>query len=92
MAFGDFIREKRQAASVALNDLARQIGISPAYWSRIERNMEKPPKDELIIKAAELLGLGVDEAFVQAQRLPPDMQQEISAVVQAYRKHPVSRK
>lgn len=90
MAFGDFIRGKRDAAGIALNDFARQIGISPAYWSRIERNMEKPPKDDLIIKAAELLGLSIDETFVQASRLPPDMQQDVGAVVQAYRKRPTS--
>jgi transcriptional regulator with XRE-family HTH domain len=92
MAFGDYIREKRQAAEIALNDFAKQIGISPAYWSRIERNMEKPPKDDLITKAAGLLGLSVDEAFVQAQRLPPDLQENIGAVVMAYRKQPVSGK
>ena len=52
MAFGDFIRQKREEAGIPLNDFARRIDISPAYWSRIERNMEKPPKDDLITLAA----------------------------------------
>ena len=34
--------------------------------------MEKPPKDELIRKAAEILGIDPDDAFVEASRLPPD--------------------
>lgn len=87
MPFGDFIRQKREEAGIPLNDFARRIGISPAYWSRIERNMEKPPKDELITKAAEALGLNPDEAFIEASRLPPDMQKDVSTVVRLYRKN-----
>ncbi len=90
MGFGAYIREKREAAGIALNDFARQLDISPAYWSRIEREMEKAPKDNLITNAARLLGLEVDEAFIEASRLPPDMQQDVRAVVQAFRKRPHS--
>ncbi len=90
MSFGAFIRQKRDAAGIALNDFARQIGISPAYWSRIERDLEKPPKDDLICKAAQLLNLEPDEAFIQASRLPPDMQLNVGEVVQAYRRRPKS--
>lgn len=90
MSFGAYIRQKRDAAGIPLNDFARQIGISPAYWSRIERDLEKPPKDDLITKAAQLLDLNLDEAFVQASRLPPELQQNIGEVVQAYRKRPTS--
>ncbi|MBD3750815.1 MAG: helix-turn-helix transcriptional regulator [Sphingobacteriales bacterium] len=57
MGFGTFIREKREQANVPMNEFARSLGISPAYWSRIERELEKAPKDELIVKAAEKLGL-----------------------------------
>lgn len=88
MAFGDFIRQKREEADIPLNEFARRIGISPAYWSRIERNMEKPPKDELITKAAQELHLDLDEVFVQANRLPPELQKNLGDVVLAYRKRP----
>ena len=57
MAFGAYIRQQREAQGIAMNDFARRLDISPAYWSRIEREMEKPPKDALIRKAAEILGL-----------------------------------
>ena len=54
MPFGAFIRKKREEKQIQMNEFARQLEISPAYWSRIERDMEKPPKDELIRKAAEI--------------------------------------
>ncbi|MEH6246684.1 helix-turn-helix transcriptional regulator, partial [Salmonella enterica subsp. enterica serovar Mbandaka] len=50
MPFGAFIRKKREEKGIQMNDFARQLEISPAYWSRIERDMEKPPKDELTRK------------------------------------------
>jgi len=69
-----------------LNDLAERLEISPAYWSRIERDHENPPRDELIERAAAILGVQVDELFVEAQRLPPDMRRDIGRVVLAYRR------
>jgi transcriptional regulator with XRE-family HTH domain len=51
MTFGPWIRSEREKAGIALNEFARLIEISPAYWSRIERGMEKAPKDDLIIAA-----------------------------------------
>lgn len=84
--FGAYIRQKREAKGIQMNDFARQLDISPAYWSRIERDMEKPPKDELIRKAAEILGENVDDAFVEASRLPPDMRDDVGGLVRMYRK------
>lgn len=85
MAFGPYIRQKRESKGMALNELARQIGISQAYWSRIERQLEKPPKDDLIIRSAEALGENPDDAFIEANRLPPDMQENIGEIVRMYR-------
>ena len=83
--FGTYVRTKREEADITLTEFARQLGISPAYWSRIETGRENPPKDELIKKAAALLGLSEDELFVEASRLPPDMQGEVAEVVRLYR-------
>ena len=85
MAFGEWIRAKREEANIMLIDFARDINISPAYWSRIERGFEKAPKDSIIIAACQRLGLGTDRAFIEAQRLPPDMQDDISVAVSVYR-------
>ena len=83
--FGTYVRTKREEVGMTLTELARQLEISPAYWSRIETGRENPPKDELIRKAATILGLSEDELFIEASRLPPDMQDEVAEVVRLYR-------
>jgi transcriptional regulator with XRE-family HTH domain len=85
-SFGDFIRNKREQQQLKMNDFSRQLGISSAYWSRIERNMEKPPKDALIQKASVILKIDPDDAFIEAGRLPPDMREDICNVIRIYRK------
>lgn len=92
MPFGAYIRKKREEQEIQLNDFAKQLEISPAYWSRIEREMEKPPKDELIRKAATILKLDVDEAFVEASRLPPDMRENVGDLVRMYRRQATEKK
>jgi len=86
VSFGSVIRARRTALGIGLNDLAQRLEISPAYWSRIERDQENPPRDELIERAAAMLGVQVDDLFVEAQRLPPDMRKNMAKVVQAYRR------
>lgn len=83
--FGNYVRIKREQAGITLTEFAKRLDISPAYWSRIETGRENPPKDELIKKAATILGLSEDELFVEASRLPPDMQEEVAEVVRLYR-------
>ena len=86
MSFGSIIRARRQELEIGLNDFAERLEVSPAYWSRIERDREKPPRDYLIERAAAILGLRLDELFVQAERLPADMRRDIGTVVQVYRR------
>ncbi|WP_431304080.1 helix-turn-helix domain-containing protein [Sediminicoccus sp. BL-A-41-H5] len=86
MSFGAVVRSRRIALGIGLNDFSERLGISPAYWSRIERDFEKPPRDELIERAAAILGERLDDLFVEADRLPPDMRREIGKVVVAYRR------
>ncbi len=86
MSFGSVIRERRTALGIGLNDFAERVEISAAYWSRIERDQENPPRDELIERAAAILGVRMDDLFVEAQRLPPDMRKDMAKVVQAYRR------
>ena len=37
MSFGATVRLRRRELEIGLNDFADRIGISAAYWSRIER-------------------------------------------------------
>ena len=86
MAFGDVVRARRTELAIGLNDLAERMGISPGYWSRIERNLDRPPSDEVVQRAAAILGIPLDELFVEAERLPPDMRKDMGRVVLAYRR------
>ena len=86
MAFGFTVRAKRIEQGIGLNDFAERLGVSPAYWSRVEREQEKPPRDELVERAAAILGVRMDDLFVEAGRLPPDMRSDLRRVVQTYRR------
>jgi transcriptional regulator with XRE-family HTH domain len=86
MPFGSYIRVRRNELGIGLNDFASRLGVSPAYWSRIERECEKPPRDDLIEKAAAVLGVRLDDLFIAAERFPPDMQKDVAKVVRAYRR------
>ena len=68
MAIAAYIRKKREEKDLQLNDFAKLLDIFPAFWPRIERELQKPSKEELIRKAAEHLGLDVDDAFVEPRR------------------------
>ena len=86
MAFGLSVRAKRTEQGIGLNDFAERLGVSPAYWSRVEREQENPPRDDLVERAAAILGVRLDDLFVEAGRLPPDMRDDLKQVVQAYRR------
>jgi transcriptional regulator with XRE-family HTH domain len=86
MSFGAAIRARRTELGIGLLDLADRLEVSAPYWSRIERDLESPPRDQLIERAAAILGLQMDDLFVKAQRLPPDMRGDMEKVVRAYRR------
>ncbi|MCA3360197.1 MAG: helix-turn-helix domain-containing protein [Roseomonas sp.] len=86
MPFGDVVRARRTALMISLNDMAERLGISPGYWSRVERGIDGPPSDELVERVAAILGIPMDELFIESQRLPPDMRKDMGRVVLAYRR------
>ncbi len=86
VSFGGLVRARRSEAGIGLNDFATRLGVSPGYWSRVERDQERAPRDALIERAAAILGIRLDELFIAAQRLPPDMQRDLARVVFAYRR------
>jgi transcriptional regulator with XRE-family HTH domain len=86
MGFGTSVRARRMERGIGLNDFAERVGVSPAYWSRVEREQENPPRDQLVAQAAAILGVQLDDLFIAAGRLPPDMRDDLREVVQAYRK------
>jgi transcriptional regulator with XRE-family HTH domain len=79
-AFGETIREMREAQDLGLRVAAERLGISPAYLSRIERGKERPPKPELVKKIARLLGGDADLLFRLAASTDPDVVEYLNLV------------
>ena len=79
-AFGQTIREMREAQDLGLRAAAERLGISPAYLSRIERGKERPPKPELVKKIARLLGGDADLLFRLADSTDPDIVEYMNLV------------
>lgn len=89
--FGTYIRQHREQAGMSLRALSAAIGISAAFWSRVERELEPPPKDNWLLASAQALGIPSDEVFVAAGRLPPDMRLHLRELVSAYRQERAAR-
>ena len=88
MAFGQTVRFHRNDKGFGLNEFAERLGVSPACWSRVEREQENsasatiPPE-----RAAAILEVKLDDLFCEAGRLPPDLLGDIKAVVTLYRRN-----
>ena len=75
---GQRIRRRRDG-KFGLREMAKKLGISPAYLSRIETSEEKnPPAEELLRKIAELLDDNFDELMSLAGRIPTDVKEYIT--------------
>ena len=83
--FGNFIRAARESKGLNLKSFAQLLGLSSAFWSRIETGRENPPKDEHILRCAEVLGLPTDDLFIAASRIPPDLRPNLRDVVRVFR-------
>ena len=57
MTFGDFVKAKREEASLSQRNFAALLSISPVYASYFESGKRKPPKRELLLKISEVLHL-----------------------------------
>jgi HTH-type transcriptional regulator, competence development regulator len=79
-SFGETIREMREAQGMGLRTAAERLGISPAYFSRIERGKERPPKPEVVKRMATLLGGDPDLLFRLAESTDPDLAEFIHLV------------
>lgn len=78
--FGTFIKELRTKQRLGLREFCLKTGYDPSNWSKIEREVSPPPKDEVTLREwAKQLGLkpGTDDwhkfhdyAAVDAGRIP----------------------
>ena len=62
--YGQIIRAKRQSKNIKAVDLAKELGITPAYLSLIESNQRKPDGD-LLLRIQDLLELQKEGYFAK---------------------------
>jgi len=71
LAFGQKIRERRQAKGLTLRQLSLESGVSPSYIGRIEIG-ERFPSGHILMMLAKPLGFGEVELLKLAGILAPD--------------------
>ena len=79
--FGEFLVAKRKEREIPSLQVAETLGISPSYYSDIEKGRRNPPPDrESLVKIAKLLNLNsgdlaifYDLAGKARDEAPPDL-------------------
>jgi transcriptional regulator with XRE-family HTH domain len=75
--FGAFVRRQREAREIGLREMAKMIGVSPTYLSKVERDEFPPPAEDKVRKIAAIIGSNVDELLARAGRVSSDLSEII---------------
>ena len=73
LKFGAFVRRKREEREIGLREMARKIGVSPTYLSKVERDEFTPPIEEKVRAIAQIIECDPDELLALAGRTPSDL-------------------
>lgn len=71
--FGKFVRREREARGIGLREMARKIGVSPTYMSKVERDEFSPPAEDKVKAISEILELDADELLALAGKVSSDL-------------------
>ncbi len=71
--FGSLVRQERMAREIGLREMAKKIGVSPTYLSKIERGDFDPPAEDKVRKIAEIIDRDPDELLAMAGRVASDL-------------------
>ena len=83
IAFGPTIRLLRQAKGISLREMARQLGVSPAFLSQIEAGRQHKIPKARIVQVAETLGVSEGYLLGTAKQMHPDLIQFLSEMPEA---------
>jgi len=95
MNFGQLVKDLRIAQKKTLRQFCQENGLDPSNWSKIERNINMPPRDEVTLaKWAKLFGLKPDteawkDFIYQAEISRGNIPREIMADEKLLRQLPV---
>jgi transcriptional regulator with XRE-family HTH domain len=73
MSFGALVRRERVAKEIGLREMAKKIGVSPTYLSKVERDEFPPPAEDKVRKIAEIIARDADELLALAGRVASDL-------------------
>ena len=71
--FGAFIRREREAKEIGLREMAKMIGVSPTYLSKVERDEFSPPAEDKVKAIAKIIGCDTDDLLARAGRVSTDI-------------------
>ncbi len=80
MRFGEKIRALRKARNLPQRALARKLGVSFSYLSKIENeklDFGDYPSEDLILRLAEKLGGDANELLILAKKVPPRIRERV---------------
>lgn len=83
IAFGPTIRLLRQAKGISLRELARQLGVSPAFLSQIEAGRQHKIPRARIVQVAEMLGVSEGYLLGTARQMHPELMKFMSETPEA---------
>jgi transcriptional regulator with XRE-family HTH domain len=72
-SFGALVRREREAKEIGLREMAKKIGVSPTYLSKVERDEFPPPAEDKVRKIAEIIGRDADELLALAGKVASDL-------------------
>jgi transcriptional regulator with XRE-family HTH domain len=71
--FGEFVRREREAKEIGLREMAKMIGVSPTYLSKVERDEFKGPAEDKVRAIAKVIGCDADDLLARAGRVSSDL-------------------
>jgi len=83
IAFGPTIRLLRQAKGISLREMARQLGVSPAFLSQIEAGRQHKIPKARIVQVADMLGVSEGYLLGTARQVHPDLIKFLSETPEA---------
>jgi transcriptional regulator with XRE-family HTH domain len=75
--FGQLVRVRRVEKEIGLREMAKMIGVSPTYLSKVERDEFPPPAEDKVRKIAGIIGCDADELLARAGRVSSDLSEII---------------
>lgn len=76
-SFGALVRREREAKEIGLREMAKKIGVSPTYLSKVERDELPPPAEDKVLAIAKVIGGDPDELLALAGRVASDLKEII---------------